>query len=81
MFKKFVLASAAVAALGAGQATAADLKIAHFVTPKHSVSQWIANWSKKIEAGTAGEVKFTIFPGGQLGRQKMRVVEQPFSFI
>ncbi len=67
MFKKFVLASAAVAALGAGQATAADLKIAHFVTPKHSVSQWIANWSKKIEAATGGELKFTIFPGGQLG--------------
>lgn len=65
------VASAAVVALamttGSASAQKQELKIAHFVTPKHSVSQWIENWSKKITRETNGEVSFKIFPGGQLG--------------
>ncbi len=68
-----LITTASVAALALSVASASalaqskELKIAHFVTPKHSVSQWIERWSKKIEAGTGGEVSFKIFPGGQLG--------------
>ncbi len=42
-------------------------KLAHFVTPKHSVSMWMENWSKKIEADSKGAIKFDYFPGAQLG--------------
>lgn len=61
--------AAATVALMAGTTSAQtkELKIAHFVTPKHSVSIWIENWSKQIEKDTKGEVTFKIFPGAQLG--------------
>lgn len=64
-----IAATAATVALAAGPASAQtkQLKIAHFVTPKHSVSQWIEKWSKQIEKDTKGEVSFKIFPGAQLG--------------
>ena len=48
-------------------AFAVDLKIAHFVTPKHSVSQWIEAWAKSLEEKSNGELSFKIFPGSQLG--------------
>lgn len=44
-----------------------ELKIAHFVTPQHSVSKWIEKWAKKLESDSNGALKFTIFPGAQLG--------------
>lgn len=51
----------------ASAAGAVDLKIAHFVTPKHSVSIWIENWAKELEKKSAGKLKFKIFPGAQMG--------------
>lgn len=65
----FLSATVAAVAMMAGAAEAQNkqLKIAHFVTPKHSVSKWIEKWSKQIAAETKGEVSFKIFPGGQLG--------------
>lgn len=48
-------------------AQAVDLKIAHFVPPTHPISVWLENWSKKLEADSKGELKFTIFPNMQLG--------------
>jgi len=55
--------------LGAGLARAEtfELKIAHFVTPQHSVSKWIENWAKRMETESKGALKFTILPGAQLG--------------
>jgi TRAP-type C4-dicarboxylate transport system substrate-binding protein len=44
-----------------------ELKIAHFVTPQHSVSQWIERWSKRMEAQSNGALSFKIFPNMQLG--------------
>lgn len=43
------------------------LKIAHFVTPKHPFSQWIAAWAKSLEKQSGGEFKFTVIPGSQMG--------------
>jgi len=44
-----------------------ELKIAHFVPAGHSVSQWIERWAKSMEEKSKGQLKFTIFPGSQLG--------------
>jgi len=44
-----------------------NLKIAHFVTPKHSYSQWIVRWSQELTKKSNGQLKFKIFPGSQLG--------------
>ena len=56
----------ALAALPAAAQTY-ELKIAHFVTPKHSYSQWIARWARALETKSKGALKFKIFPGSQLG--------------
>jgi TRAP-type C4-dicarboxylate transport system substrate-binding protein len=63
------LLSASAILLSAAPASAQtlELKIAHFVTPNHSVSKWIEAWSKKLETDSKGALKFTIFPGAQLG--------------
>ncbi|MDH3234126.1 MAG: C4-dicarboxylate ABC transporter, partial [Alphaproteobacteria bacterium] len=62
-------AGAAAVALTALPAAAEnfDLKIAHFVTPKHSYSQWIVRWSQELTKKSNGQLKFKIFPGSQLG--------------
>lgn len=51
----------------AAQQQTFDLKIAHFVPAGHSVSQWIERWAKRMEEQSNGALKFTIFPGSQLG--------------
>jgi TRAP-type transport system periplasmic protein len=64
------LASCAVVLVGTGlaaSASAAELKIAHFVTPKNTYSKWIAGWAKELEAKSKGELKVKVFPGAQMG--------------
>ena len=68
MFRKILAVSALLAVPLAAPADAqTTLKIAHFVTPKHSVSQWIEKWAAKLEKDSNGKLKFQIFPGAQLG--------------
>lgn len=64
-----LIAGAAALSLTATPAMAQtyELKIAHFVTPKHSYSKWIEKWAKELETKSKGELKFKIFPGAQLG--------------
>jgi len=59
--------AAALASTGSAIAQTYELKIAHFVTPAHSVSKWIENWSKQMETASNGALKFAVFPGAQLG--------------
>ena len=54
-------------AAGPAQAETYNLKIAHFVTPKHPFSKWLVAWSKKLEQQSGGALKFTIIPGSQMG--------------
>ncbi|MFK7966844.1 MAG: TRAP transporter substrate-binding protein [Burkholderiaceae bacterium] len=61
------LCGVALSLIGTGAANAVDLKIAHFVPPRHAVSQWIEQWAKGLEAASDGELSFKIFPGSQLG--------------
>jgi TRAP-type C4-dicarboxylate transport system substrate-binding protein len=64
-----MLLSASAILLGANLTSvqAVELKIAHFVPPTHPISVWLEEWSKKMEAQSKGELKFTIFPNMQLG--------------
>lgn len=62
------MSTAALAlALTSAPALAVELKIAHFVTPKHSVSKWIEKWARGLEKKSGGKLKFKTFPGGQMG--------------
>ncbi len=68
--KSVTLKSACMLAVMAGYsdlAVSAELKIAHFVTPKNSYSKWIAGWAKELEAKSKGELTVKVFPGAQLG--------------
>lgn len=71
--KKFTFAGlaagAAVMALTALPASSQtiNLKLAHFVTPKHSMSQWLEKWAAELNTKTGGKVKITIIPGSQMG--------------
>lgn len=64
-----LLCGAAAVALFANTAAAAkfEFKLAHFVTPKHSYSQWLERWTKEVEKKSNGQIKFTIFPNNQMG--------------
>ncbi|MPZ56254.1 MAG: hypothetical protein GEU91_07075 [Rhizobiales bacterium] len=64
-----LLLSASAVLLGANltSAQAVELKIAHFVSPQHSVAIWLEKWARKMEAQSKGELTFKIFPGMQLG--------------
>jgi len=59
---------AVAGALVAGPAVAkVEMKLAHFVTPKHTFSKWLAGWAKEVEQKSGGEITFKIFPGAQMG--------------
>lgn len=45
-----------------------ELKISHFMPTKHVQHQVLADWAKEVETATNGQLKFRIFPGGQLGK-------------
>ena len=56
--------------LAAVNATAktVELKISHFMPTKHVQHKVLEDWAKEVEAATNGQLKFRIFPGGQLGK-------------
>ena len=45
-----------------------ELKISHFMPVKHVQHKVLDNWAKEVEAASDGQLKFRIFPGGQLGK-------------
>ena len=64
----------AVAALGlwAGLSAPAisatyELKMAHFVTPQHSISMWLERWAEELARKSNGEIKVTTFANAQMG--------------
>jgi TRAP-type C4-dicarboxylate transport system substrate-binding protein len=67
---KFVRAcvGAAVIALAATAAHAETitLKLSHFVPPQHAFHKWVVQWTEKIEKESNGQLKFEIYPNGQL---------------
>ena len=63
-------AAAAAMLLGLGPAAvAAELKLAHFMSPKHPMDRFIMRpWSEEVAAKSGGSLKVRIYPGGALGK-------------
>ena len=63
-------AAAAAMLLGLGaSAGAAELKLAHFMSPKHPMDRFIMRpWSEEVAAKSGGSLKIRIYPGGALGK-------------
>ena len=62
------IAAGAVLALG-GAANAVELKLAHFMSPKHPMDRFIMRpWSEEVAAISGGSLKVRIYPGGALGK-------------
>lgn len=54
--------------LGVSQPVAAELKLAHFMSPKHPMDKFVMRpWSKKVAELSGGKLTVQIFPGGALG--------------
>ncbi|MBT5047928.1 MAG: TRAP transporter substrate-binding protein [Rhodospirillaceae bacterium] len=48
---------------------AADLKLAHFTSPKHPMDRlFMRPWTKRVQTMSAGSLNIKIFPGGKLGK-------------
>ncbi|MCY4547565.1 MAG: TRAP transporter substrate-binding protein [Defluviicoccus sp.] len=63
-------ATAAAMLLGLGAAAgAAELKLAHFMSPKHPMDRFIMRpWSEEVAGMSGGSLKIRIYPGGALGK-------------
>lgn len=64
-------AAAMLVAIGfsAGPAAAVELKLAHFMSPKHPMDRFIMRpWSKQIAKESGGKLTVRIYPGGALGK-------------
>lgn len=50
-------------------AVAAELKLAHFTSPKHPMDRlFMRPWTKQVQEMSGGSLKIKIFPGGKLGK-------------
>lgn len=53
----------------AGPAAAVELKLAHFMSPKHPMDRFIMRpWTKEIAKASGGSLTVKIYPGGALGK-------------
>ncbi len=64
-----VLGFASMLCMDSASAETIELKLAHGFTPKHTMQVKVFEpWAEKITKLTHGKVKFTMFPGGALGK-------------
>lgn len=55
--------------LAAGAAQATEIKIAHWMSPKHPMDRFIMRpWAKQLTEMSGGSLNVKVFPGGQLGK-------------
>ncbi len=63
------IAVGAAIILGQGSAVAGELKLAHFMSPKHPMDRFIMRpWTKEIAKLSGGSLTVRIYPGGALGK-------------
>lgn len=72
-FTRLPVAAALAAGLFAGAtalpATAAELKLAHFMSPRHPMDRFLMRpWTEEVAKMTSNELTVKIFPGGALGK-------------
>lgn len=77
MLKTGVLAVVmAASTTSAGQAETMRLKIAHIYSPSHYLSEhFIKTLAEGIEKESNGEIRFDIFPSGQIGKDIVALVD------
>ena len=64
-----VLAAAGSVWLNSAPAAAAEIKLAHFMSPKHPMDRFIMRpWSEEIAKLSGGSMTVRIYPGGALGK-------------
>ena len=61
-----VVSVAVVLGAAVARAQTVDLKLSHFVPPQHAFHKWAVEWAKRLEDGSNGRLKITIYPNGQL---------------
>src|SRR5262245_51672439 len=68
-----VITAAALAAMlswGAlaqpAQAQTIEIKLSHFLPPNHTYHKWATAWAERLDKESAGRLKLTIYPNGQL---------------
>lgn len=55
--------------LASGSAMAGEIKLAHFMSPKHPMDRFIMRpWSKQVAELSKGSLTVRIYPGGALGK-------------
>jgi TRAP-type C4-dicarboxylate transport system substrate-binding protein len=64
--KVCVFSAALVLGAAVAKAQPVDLKLSHFVPPQHAFHKWAVEWAKRLEDGSNGRLKITIYPNGQL---------------
>jgi TRAP-type C4-dicarboxylate transport system substrate-binding protein len=64
--KACALAAAVAFSVGSAWAEPIVLKLSHFVPPQHAFHKWVVGWTEKIEKESNGQLKFEIYPNGQL---------------
>ncbi len=65
----FAATFALAGVLAAGPAAAVELKLAHFMSPKHPMDRFIMRpWTKEIAKASGGSLTVKIYPGGALGK-------------
>ena len=66
LFKTCALAAAVAFGASSAQAETITLKLSHFVPPQHAFHKWVVGWTERIEKASNGQLKFEIYPNGQL---------------
>ena len=63
------IAAASAVALTPAPAGAGEIKLAHFMSPKHPMDRFIMRpWSEEIAKLSGGSLTVRIYPGGALGK-------------
>ena len=69
IFKKTLVAVAALAVAGMVQAASYNLKFGHTGAPNHHYQKIAEMFADRVSELTKGEVKIAVFPSDQLGKQ------------
>ncbi len=66
LVKVCALAATMIFVAAGARAETVTLKLSHFVPPQHPFHKWVTKWTEKVEKESNGQLKFEIYPNGQL---------------
>ena len=71
----FGLCALQIALASGAFAQTIELKVSHFLPPNHTFQKALEGWKTTLEAESAGRLKVTIYPAGQLGGGANRQID------